>query len=1274
MSAPEKTLNIAISTKHQAAIHGLGKVTEYTERLVGKVVRLRAVTQQLGGRMTKTTERFNETGKSIGVTTDKVKQLNRGLFKTGDSFGKIIMKVTQWTVATGILFGSVRALKGGLDTIVDIDDKMVMLNKVFQGTKDQLAGVRSETMRLSVEMGNLVGASVDAATEWAKMGRVGSELSSGLRVSLLAQNIAEIDSADASKLLNAAMLQFNIGMEESIGILDEWNELSNRTPVTTRDLAASVQQAGAIFNSAGADIQDLNAYTAALSASMAKSGKEIGSAMKTIGSYIRRQSSVKKILDITGISLERQDGQLMELDDAILQLANSWRTLTDIEKEEIAQTAAGVRRKAFFINLMENFNLVLENYAIQWEAAGSAIEENEIRMASLKTKLQQLSAAIENMAIKTGDKGLLGLMKKTVDAAREQIDAFGEMGGAMQFTEIAIGAMTAKLAFSVVAMKKMAVSIATVKAGLYSLIAVFAKIAVVIGIIWIAGEAINTLNEIILKEELALKRLNEERRKRIKLLGDEIGKMRAAQLQYKVFNSLVTTFKDISAAGGDTTEVMEQIAQIWEAIDSANPGLLAGLETMGEVFIVLGERAEGLDEKIKKVVSEKKFENIEIQVSLSIEEASFKKELDEFVKKNMTVTDYDVPEEFGRQVKNDVAIKAFEGDPESALKLLNAFKKGLEDTGGEEAMIVKVNEAIEVITKLGTKTKDIADIMEGLNEAFNSTAWSDMVKDVDRVTKSIDRLKERSDRRKNKTKSSSQMYEDIFGEPGDKAKIKTTFAEIEAYIAKYQAILDLLGADNAVKSNVNTDSYNAIVGLLEKVTPTYEKMLDVMDKVDKEEAAMVAAEARRQKEISKLGKEALAEVLAKEKRELKASEDRQKLTDKLAEEGIRKVRDREKRKLSDEIDAEDARNKISDREIRRATKVMEDLEKFRNKDKTSSTMFEELFGMAPSDDSIENALNAYGKRSLEIGKELSDSKRSDSELTEKEIQDLQVYLAEINDIYVQLWPIFQKLNEERRIAAHEDERSANALERQLIAAEKAAERKALSIQRGKEKTLGLSGRETKREARIVEGLRVRTARDLGDAIGAATEHGFGGDRALGALHNFTTSLGDMLENSIGTSVTKSLAATGAWASPLGALAGAVGGSLIDILADSLFGEKSQSDKLIDEMDRNTLALQDNTNAFRDFQERLINAPSTFALPALAGDSTSGYGGGDTVDFISKGIGGSGGGNTSTTLTIEGGINIDGSKSPIATGKAVVAAIDKAYSNSDDRGKNLAQDF
>ena len=318
---------------------------------------------KLTGKSKKLTKATANTGKAA-------KDAGGGFLGLGESLGHTAKKVAMWTISTGIIFGTMRAFKGAISTISEMDSQMVDLQKVFQGTRGELKLLKSDIIEESIAMGSMTEKTMKAAIELGRMGKSRTEISSLMKTSLLAQNIAEIEASDATRFLNAAILQFNKVASDSISILNQWNQLSNTMPVRTIDFAQAVSAAGSVIRQAGGEIEDLNAYTAALSATMAKTGREIGQALKTIASYMYRPKTKAKIEEITGIVIEDQAQSLMDIDDILIRLAARWDKLTEAQQENLAQTIAGVRRKAFFLNLMQNFDIVLEAHAKQWKAAG----------------------------------------------------------------------------------------------------------------------------------------------------------------------------------------------------------------------------------------------------------------------------------------------------------------------------------------------------------------------------------------------------------------------------------------------------------------------------------------------------------------------------------------------------------------------------------------------------------------------------------------------------------------------------------------------------------------------------------------------------------------------------------------------------------------------------------------------------------------------------------------------------------------------------------------
>ena len=221
-------------TKQSKAVSSLTRTYEKGNRII-------AVTD-------KTVTKYDRKLKQNIATTERLvtvnKKLNAGIMGNTDSISRIIGKVALWTAATGAVFGTIRALKGGLDTIIEFDSGMVSLQKVFIGTTSELQMLKKEILATSIEMGSLSRETLEAAINLGRMGKTRAEIAELTRVALLGQNIAEIQAAEGVKFLNAALLQFEKQADQAIDVLDKWNELSNRTPVTTRDLAEAISIAG----------------------------------------------------------------------------------------------------------------------------------------------------------------------------------------------------------------------------------------------------------------------------------------------------------------------------------------------------------------------------------------------------------------------------------------------------------------------------------------------------------------------------------------------------------------------------------------------------------------------------------------------------------------------------------------------------------------------------------------------------------------------------------------------------------------------------------------------------------------------------------------------------------------------------------------------------------------------------------------------------------------------------------------------------------------------
>jgi len=336
-----------------------------------------------------------------------------------------IGKVAIWSVATTAIFGTIRAARNAVTTIVELEDAGASMARVFRGTSEETNVLMSSLNRLAVARGRLPTEVTPSAIDFARLGLDRVQILEAQRAALLATNVAEISAAEAVTFLRSAMLQFNTGIDGMLPTLDQWNALSNKNAVTVKQLGEAVAQAGAQFRSVGGEIETLNAFVTALAAATGKSGRQIGTALKTISSFIQRAKTLRKIEAIAGFSPVLEGGQIEDVSVIIAKLAAAWDRLSDAERSELAQSVAGVRQKNFLLSLLRQYPLVIKAYIDQINSMGSAEKEEALIQETLGFHARQFAGELETLFNQIGQSGVSGALKDFLDIGREAIVALG---------------------------------------------------------------------------------------------------------------------------------------------------------------------------------------------------------------------------------------------------------------------------------------------------------------------------------------------------------------------------------------------------------------------------------------------------------------------------------------------------------------------------------------------------------------------------------------------------------------------------------------------------------------------------------------------------------------------------------------------------------------------------------------------------------------------------------------------------------------------------------
>ena len=407
------------------------------------------------GELSRTTTRSVSDLKSVGKEFDSLKRtgaevsknqaaVQKSFSKTGDAarqagseielFGKdaalAIRRFTGFTLATGIVFGFVRAVQAATSEAINYERQIAKVIQVTGASAREIDGLNSSITKLSTSLGVDANKLAELARIFAQTGQSLAEVKSSLRAvarSSLAPSFGEM--TNTAEGLIAALAQFNIAAKDSEAVLASINAVSKSFAVEAEDLISVIRRAGGVFSASAKNLDDpkqslnelIGIFTAVRSTTR-ESAETIAVGLRTIFTRIQRRGTIE-FLKQFNIELVDAKGNFIGLFPAFQELA---RGLNDIVKSgdaltlsAITEELGGVRQVGKLIPAITNFNKALAATKIAGEAAKAGLGKDvTIGLKPLGKQLELLqerfSALIRTI---TDSKTFQGLAKVALSLA-----------------------------------------------------------------------------------------------------------------------------------------------------------------------------------------------------------------------------------------------------------------------------------------------------------------------------------------------------------------------------------------------------------------------------------------------------------------------------------------------------------------------------------------------------------------------------------------------------------------------------------------------------------------------------------------------------------------------------------------------------------------------------------------------------------------------------------------------------------------------------------------
>ena len=315
-----------------------------------------------------------------------------------------------------------RAVKSAFDTVKELDATMtetaVVTDFTISDMWEQLPTYAAEANKLGAAINDLY----SSTTLYYQQGlRTKAAMALGIETTKMAR-IANIEAADATNLMTAALRGFNMELNETSAqkVNDIYSELAAITAADTQEIGVAMSKTASIASSANMELETTAALLSQIIETTREAPETAGTAMKTI---IARFSEVKELVSQGQLTGEDTEGEIIDvnkiqgalrsvgismneffkgtegLDDVLLKLASKWDTLDFTTQRYIATTAAGSRQQSRFIAMMSDYGRTQELVSAAYNSAGASQEQFEKTLDSLEAKLTKLKNAWDQFAM-----------------------------------------------------------------------------------------------------------------------------------------------------------------------------------------------------------------------------------------------------------------------------------------------------------------------------------------------------------------------------------------------------------------------------------------------------------------------------------------------------------------------------------------------------------------------------------------------------------------------------------------------------------------------------------------------------------------------------------------------------------------------------------------------------------------------------------------------------------------------------------------------------------
>lgn len=371
------------------------------------------------GTFTEFTARINEAGTAIVETTGKTQKSTTMFGRFFDELKRKARGIATYLISITSFQRVWQEIRQGITYIKEIDSALTELKKVTDETDETYEKFLDTASKVGSEIGSTISDFTNATADFARLGYSIEEATKLAEAASIYKNVGDgIDSvSQATESIISTMKAFGIEAENSMSIVDKFNEVGNNFAISSTGIGEALQRsASALYESGNTLDESIALITAANS--VIQNPEQVGTALKTLSLRLR---GAKVELEEAGEDVDGMADSVSSLQEKLLalthgkvnimadastfknttqilrEMSDAWEDMTDIERSAALELMGGKRQANILASIIKNYDTVDSVIEASINSQNSAYEENLKWMDSIEGRINKFTNALQSM-------------------------------------------------------------------------------------------------------------------------------------------------------------------------------------------------------------------------------------------------------------------------------------------------------------------------------------------------------------------------------------------------------------------------------------------------------------------------------------------------------------------------------------------------------------------------------------------------------------------------------------------------------------------------------------------------------------------------------------------------------------------------------------------------------------------------------------------------------------------------------------------------------------